>query len=218
MLERQIRVSRQARYYLNGAPAADTRYLWFVCHGYGQLAQYFLRNFAGLDPAQHLIVAPEALNRFYLEHTEGRRVGATWMTRADRAREIEDYVQYLDEVYQEVQAMTGDQSLKKIAFGFSQGATTISRWVFEGSFQPDHLVLWAGDLPHDLDPQKALPTLQQLDLWMALGDQDPWITPEKRIELEARYREMDIDYRMHAFSGKHKIPAEELQALVNKML
>ena len=224
MLERRIRVSRQARYYLNGAPAASTRYLWFVCHGYGQLAQYFLKNFDALDPARHLVVAPEALSRFYLEHSQGRRVGATWMTREDREREIEDYVQYLDNVYdavmQELAPVLPDEAppLVKIAFGFSQGATTVSRWAFQGKMQPQHLVLWAGELPHDLNPDRDLRCLQALDVWMALGDEDPWITPEKLDALRSRYHEMGISYQMHDFFGKHTIPAAALQALAANML
>ncbi|MFW6202332.1 MAG: hypothetical protein ACOC8B_07130, partial [Gemmatimonadota bacterium] len=83
------------------------REIWFVCHGYRQLAGRFVRRFAPLDDGNRLIVAPEALSRFYLDddggpHGPDARIGATWMTRADRENEIRDYVDYLDTLYERV--------------------------------------------------------------------------------------------------------------------
>jgi hypothetical protein len=52
--------------------------VWFVCHGYGQLAAYFIRHFAFLTenaPAT-VVIAPEGLSRFHLSGNGGR-VGAT---------------------------------------------------------------------------------------------------------------------------------------------
>ena len=44
-----IRVRRTARYYTLGPTHGFPRELWIVCHGYGQLAGKFLRQFAPLD-------------------------------------------------------------------------------------------------------------------------------------------------------------------------
>ena len=98
-MEHQLTVSRTARYHQLGELSAMTRRVWFVAHGYGQLAAYFIRHFAPLTAADpHLVVvAPEGLSRFYLNGTGGR-VGATWMTKEDRLAEIEDYVAYLNQL------------------------------------------------------------------------------------------------------------------------
>ncbi len=66
-------VPRTARYYTLGPTHGFPRELWFVCHGYGQLAERFLRQFAPLDDGTRLIVAPEALSRFYLDPIPQRR-------------------------------------------------------------------------------------------------------------------------------------------------
>src|SRR2546425_9676771 len=77
-----------------------------VCHGSGQLAARSLRHFEPLADGTRLVVAPEALSRFYLEDTtvpaKERKVGATWMTRENRLSEIDDYVRYLDALHAEV--------------------------------------------------------------------------------------------------------------------
>jgi DNA-binding transcriptional LysR family regulator len=68
-----IRVRRTARYFTLGPTHGFPRELWVVCHGYGQLAQRFLSQFAVLDDGTRLIVAPEALSRFYLDPLAARR-------------------------------------------------------------------------------------------------------------------------------------------------
>src|SRR5690348_9673298 len=111
MHEFHIAVGRTARYVVLGSTAktGGLREVWVVLHGYGQLAATFARYFEILDDGTRLIVAPEALNRFYLTGpTSGpaneRPVGATWMTREDREHEIEDYVAYLDTLWGTVAA------------------------------------------------------------------------------------------------------------------
>src|SRR5262245_15500856 len=85
-----ITVPRTARYYTLGSMHGFPRELWFVCHGFGQLAERFVKRFAPIDDGTRLIVAPEAHNRFYLDplperrNQENPRVGATWMTREFR--------------------------------------------------------------------------------------------------------------------------------------
>jgi len=97
--EHHLPVSRTARYFTIGEPDASLTELWFVCHGYGQLAGRFVRHFESIDAPHRMIVAPEALSRFYVEvagktHAD-THVGASWMTREDRLSDIEDYVEYL---------------------------------------------------------------------------------------------------------------------------
>ena len=138
MRERHIRVTRSARYFTLGDAAASTTELWLVTHGYGQLAGEFLRAFTVLDDGSRLIVAPEALNRFYVvpvAHTQAadRPVGATWMTREDRENEIADYVDFLDAVYRE----SALGAAHVTALGFSQGVATACRWAAMGNSRVD---------------------------------------------------------------------------------
>ena len=56
MHEHRLAVARSARYVTLG-PMAGVREVWFVCHGYGQLATRFLRSFGPLDDGTRLLVA-----------------------------------------------------------------------------------------------------------------------------------------------------------------
>src|SRR2546428_199711 len=102
MQEHFFSTPRTARYFTLGSPQGATD-VWFVCHGYGQLASRFLERFRALESERRCIVAPEGLSRFYLtENPSERRVGASWMTREDRVHEIDDYVRFLDALHAQV--------------------------------------------------------------------------------------------------------------------
>src|SRR5881398_1429092 len=152
MHEHHLSVSRTARYFTLGERSAAVAEVWFACHGYGQLAARFLEKLRVLDDGTRYLVAPEGLSRFYLsESPTERRVGASWMTREDRLSEIEDYVRYLDAVYAEVFGSLDRARVSVHALGYSQGASTVSRWVAMGKAKIDRLTLWGGEFPPDLD-------------------------------------------------------------------
>ena len=137
-VERHLKVTRTARYWTVGDPGqGDGGEIWFVLHGYKQLARRFLRRFEALATDRRMLVAPEALSRFYVSPEPGRHgprsvVGATWMTREDRLNEIEDYVAYLDGLAEEL----GAARHRMTVLGFSQGVATATRWVVRGAVRP----------------------------------------------------------------------------------
>ena len=45
-----IPISIKASYYTLNKLTEDTERIWLVFHGYGQLAEYFIKKFEGLDP------------------------------------------------------------------------------------------------------------------------------------------------------------------------
>ena len=156
--EHHTTIPRTARYYTLGEPGSGITEVWFALHGYGQLAGPFLRELAALDDGSRLIVAPEALSRFYLggvsERPAGERaVGASWMTREDRLAEIDDQVRYLDTVYTEV--LEGTDRARVCVLGFSQGAAAAARWLRFGTARAGRLILWGGEVPPDLDLSAA---------------------------------------------------------------
>jgi predicted esterase len=64
--EHHLTVERTARYYTIEPGEEGAREVWVACHGYSQLAERFLRQLAALDDGRRLVVAPEALSRYYL--------------------------------------------------------------------------------------------------------------------------------------------------------
>jgi predicted esterase len=206
MQEHQLSTSRSARYFTLGSPQ-DAADVWLVCHGYGQLASRFLERFRPIEAERRCIVAPEGLSRFYLtEHPAERRVGASWMTREDRLREIDDYVRYLDSVY----AKVVPRNARATALGFSQGTATVCRWAGLGSSRIDRLIVWGGEVPPDLD----LKRLRVPSLTLVYGTRDELFTPKIIAATEKRLRANQIGYELMPFEGGHEIDEATLRRLI----
>jgi predicted esterase len=218
MQEHHLTVRRTARYYTLGGQVPDPVEIWLVCHGYGQLAGHFLEAFEPLDDGRRLIVAPEALSRFYLEagsHGPESKVGATWMTREDRLSEIEDYVTYLDALRDVVSAGAHHDEPPLTVLGFSQGTATAARWVARGKARASRLVVWGSLLPPDLDLQAAAAALGALDLVLVAGTQDEYVTPERLAAQRAALDAAGVRYRVLTFHGGHRLDAGTLRRLAS---
>jgi predicted esterase len=211
MPEHHINVSRTARYYTLGEVNDHLREIWFVLHGYGHLAGRFIREFRSLDDRTRLIVAPEALSRFYLNGSNGH-VGASWMTREDRITEISDYLIFLDTLYFHIIEGIDRKKVGVHLLGFSQGTATASRWACLGGVRPDALTLWGGSIAADLDLLHHAPLLRSLRLSMVHGTADPYLNAAAVAEQERMLAEHDIPCRWIRFEGGHEIAEETLKS------
>jgi predicted esterase len=215
--EHHLGVTRTARYYTLGSPGPGVQEVWLVCHGYGQLARYFLRRFAPLADGSRLLVAPEALSRFYLENPGGSHttahVGATWMTREDRLTEIQDYVWYLDAVHARVLEQLGRERVRLVVLGFSQGVATACRWAALGAAAADALILWAHGLPPDLDLATTRERWRRLAVWLVAGEHDAAYTTAAAAADGRRLAEHGVRYETVTFAGGHALDAATLAGL-----
>ncbi|MGZ8470491.1 MAG: alpha/beta hydrolase [Gemmatirosa sp.] len=212
-----VETPRTARYWHAGAP--DAREVWIALHGYGQLAEYFVRHFVPFAGERRLVVAPEALSRFYVGADENgshgaMRVGATWMTREDRLSEIADYVRWLDAA---LDAATGgfDASRARLnVLAFSQGTATACRWLLHrrraGHASAARLVLWGGELPHDLDLAQDGALLRDTPLTLVVGEEDAFATPASVAQQRARLDAARIPHALVSYAGGHRIERETL--------
>jgi predicted esterase len=203
------------RYYTAGKLTESTNSIWLVCHGYGGLAKPFLQSFQPLDQEDTFIIAPEALHRFYIKGVSGK-VGASWMTKEDRLNDIQDYVAYLDNLYKSLLYRAPQQSTINV-LGFSQGAATVSRWLSSGNCTADHLILWAGLFPPDLDFEVDRKIFQQLKVFLVYGTEDAYIDPMDIHEQEDVLQDNDIPYETISFEGGHKISKTTLQQVIDKL-
>jgi predicted esterase len=215
-----LRVQRTARYYTLGV-ANPPRVVWFVLHGYGQLASDFIRYFSDLAGDDGLIVAPEALNRFYLVSPDktparDRPVGATWMTREDRASEIADYVEYLDTLVDDVASDLSHEGVRAQVnvVGFSQGTATATRWMTHGRVRADRLILWGGLMPPETDLSHGGASLRGARLTLVLGTRDHYVDDAMLGAEQARLDAAAVPHDVIRFEGGHVISRAAFPALV----
>ena len=182
-------------------------------HGYGQLAEFFIRKFKSFFSSERLFIAPEGTNYNYLEGFQGR-VGANWMTKHERETAIENNHRLLDKLigsYLEKYA----KKPKINVLGFSQGAATATRWasVWEGKI--DTLVLWSGGFALDLNLDAATDSFSQTELIMVLGEKDELITQESIHKQEELILNLGKEVRRLTFGGGHELEAGVLDKIIN---
>lgn len=209
MEEHTLKIQRKARFYLSGPLHERYSSICFVLHGYGQLARYFIRPFCDEELSKILFVAPEGFHRFYLQGTGGR-VGASWMTKEDRLADIEDYVNYLDQVYElfrEKIAETGSVGI----LGFSQGVATACRWLTFSENRFDFLVNYAGAFPPDLPHGRAIVRMRNIPVHVLAGTEDEYISEERFQQHLNELKEQGFEVQARRFEGGHKIYTKEVR-------
>ena len=215
-MQHHIAFSFQGRYFTLGNTSSPSQ-IWFVLHGYGQLASFFIRRFADLADHNILVVAPEGLSKFYLQETEERmksgnnRVGASWMTREDRTTDIENYLVFLNSIRKKIVSTT---STPVTVLGFSQGAATATRWILDGHLNFQRLVLWAGILPPDIDFSAGKDILKNKETILVYGDEDPFLNDLRFAEMNSISGKLEIKPRVIPFKGGHNIDSQTLLKLI----
>ena len=203
MKQASLNFGFEARYFQLDEIGKSTKNLIFVLHGHGQLAEYFLRKFSVLDDGSNCIVAPEGLSRYYLEGFSGR-VGATWMTKEDRLRDIRNYLSYLNSLYDQFRPKL-QANTKVTVLGFSQGAATASRWVASEAMEFDQLILWAGIFPPDMDFRFASGKFHSKTIKYVYGIHDPFLTADKLEEMRVLSDRLHVSPEVISFDGVHEI-------------
>ncbi len=213
-------VSRSARYFTLGPETGAVGELWIVLHGYSQLAERFLRPFAALDDGATVVVAPEALSRFYLETTtdgrHGEAVGATWLTREDREADLADHLRYLDQLVGHLHDGLATWRPRLNVLGFSQGSVMAVRWMAQGAIHPDRLVLWGTPLPRDVPPDLLAPRLGATRVELIAGDQDPYAPPGTIEASAGALVALGATARALRFAGGHAIQRAALLAAAGR--
>lgn len=213
MIVKEIHTSFQlkAPYYTLNELTAKTKYIWLVCHGYGQLAKFFLRKFSVLDKTENFFLFPQGLSKFYLD--QHSRVGATWMTKEDRLTEIENQYAYINSVI--FDELGSDLTSYKInMLGFSQGVAAISRYAAYRKLPVHKLILWGGAIPPELTKEDFDFLYNESEINMVIGKSDQYYSVEAyEIEVARAKAIMGENVRFTVFDGGHEITTEQLLKL-----
>ncbi len=218
-MKHNFSIEKTARYYSEGTFSAQTKNIWFVLHGYGQLASYFIKHFGGIVDDQTVVIAPEGHSRFYLSGVDGR-IGASWMTREDRLDEIHDYQIYLDQLYTHLITSNNldPANLKITLLGFSQGGATATRWLEFTKHPVHHFLLWSSVFPEDMLKDSLKNIFQTQDCVVIYGDDDPYLTSERATRLNSLEKNTEEEgdnsnVEVLRFKGGHSMNSETLKKI-----
>ncbi len=210
-MKKRIQFNFEASYSVSHEPTSKEKEIWLLFHGYGQLAEFFIRKFQEFDNPNRLFVAPEGTNYNYIEGFRGR-VGANWMTRHEREIAIANNQRYLNQLVDGLLAEYQEKPTLRI-LGFSQGAATATRWASNWKGEVTQLVLWAGGFAEDLELELASLKFAKTDFAMVLGNQDELILPESIEKQEELIKKLGLPVKKYFFEGGHSLDQELLSKI-----
>lgn len=209
-MKNYIQSTKNYRYYTLGNLETAKKMI-FVLHGYGQLPEYFIQKFKSLEN-EYFIVAPEGMHRFYLKGSSGR-VGASWMTKEERETDIQDNLNWLNDLDTELCAKYTFE--RKQLVGFSQGGPTAIRWQFQGNIHADQLIVWASVFPPDLILETEISDSTTATHYFVIGEKDAFYSLEQQNEVRATYALNG--FISVSYDGKHDIEPTLIQKLVEEL-
>jgi len=212
IIAKNISVQKTARYFLS-SETKNPKILIFVLHGYGMPAYHFLQEFKELNNENILLISPEGLSRFYTKGFYGN-IGASWMTAEDRGNEINDYINYLDEVYKEVLINLESKPEKIIFLGFSQGGATVTRWAVSGKSETNILIIHSSDIPKDVDFDSLKEKSDRMKIHCVYGDEDKAVRKDNFESSINFLKENSIDFTFHSFHGGHNVDIDTVKKII----
>ena len=213
MIKKTLQIEKKARYFLLGNPGNDTSIVWVVLHVYGMLSEFFIQKFKKLENKNTLILAPEALNRFYIDTNYGR-VGASWMTKDERQDDIKENIKYLNILMDQIIKEIGHNRFKINVLGFSQGGATACRWLFKSGLKFENLIMWAGDIPKDTLTEENRLKWSDMNTHLVMGKKDELINEEMKAKFLKLVTDYKLDYKLTLYDGDHRIYPDVLMELI----
>lgn len=199
---------------ISQVPTYSESEIWVVFHGYGQLAEYFIRKFNPYFSSNRLILAPEGTNYGYLQNFQGR-VGANWMTKHERETAIANNHRFLDTLLASI--LENYQKPPQInVLGFSQGAATATRWASRWTEKVEHLILWAGGFAHDMQFEEAKEKFSDTKFTIVLGNQDSLIQSESVEKQKELMNMLGKTPKIIRFEGGHELNQAVLREVFDK--
>lgn len=206
---KQVSYQTTNTYSILNSITPDTQNIWIACHGIGYLSKYFITYFEGLDPKENYIIAPQAPSKYY-QTKAYKYVGASWLTKESKALEIENVLNYLDEILK-VENLVSDPRI--ILFGFSQGVSIVTRWMAKRKINCKHLVIHSGSIPVEFD-KGSFDYLPQLQTSIIYGTEDEYLSEEKiKSQLELAHSIFPNPPQRLTFEGKHVMHKKSIQKI-----
>lgn len=209
--EKKVSYSTTNTYNTLNEHTEKTKNVWVVFHGIGYLSRYFLKYFKQLDPEKNYVIAPQAPSKYYL-NGKYEHVGASWATREHTQAEMDNILNYLDEVWKSEQL---DKSKNLILFGYSQGVSIATRYLARRNINCSRLILNSGRIPKELNPSDFESFTGKVSF--IYGNEDPFIN-EKFLAEEKRRIEKLFPKRLEflPFDGGHKVNREIILKLAQE--
>lgn len=207
--EKQVSYQITNTYSVLNRFTEKTKNVWLVCHGIGYLSRYFIRHFNHLDVDENYIIAPQAQSKYYLK-SDYRHVGASWLTRENLEAEIDNVLNYLDEVFIEENLA---EVPNLIVLGYSQGVSVATRYLAQRKINCAQLILHSGKVPAELTA-KDFAFLKDTKVTYLYGTQDEYLKKGIIEVEEPRLKSLfPYNFELQTYDGGHEFNTDIIEKL-----
>ena len=207
--EKQVSYQITNTYSVLNRFTEKTKNVWLVCHGIGYLSRYFIRHFNHLDADANYIIAPQAQSKYYLK-SDYRHVGASWLTKENTESEIENVLNYLDEVFMEENL---SEAPNLIVLGYSQGVSVATRYLAHRKINCAQLILHSGKVPAELTA-KDFAFLKDTKVTYLYGTQDEYLKKGIIEVEETRLKSLfPYNFELQTYDGGHEFNTDIIEKL-----
>ena len=208
--EKEIVYTISNSYTTLNSLTSKTKNVIFACHGMGYLSRYFLKYFKGLNSDDNYIIIPQAQSKYYIA-PKMKHVGASWLTKENTLKEMENIISYFDNVLSNEKI----ENLNFIFLGYSQGVSVAMRYLAKRKIIVSKLILMSGGIPKELTPKDFKYLKNKAVIYYVYGDKDEYITEDFLNSEKKRFEDLFSNIKYIEFDGNHEIKTEIIESIIN---
>ena len=208
--EKEIVYTISNSYTTLNSLTSKTKNVIFACHGMGYLSRYFLKYFKGLNSDDNYIIIPQAQSKYYIA-PKMKHVGASWLTKENTLKEMENIISYFDSVLSNEKI----ENLNFIFLGYSQGVSVAMRYLAKRKIIVSKLILMSGGIPKELTPKDFKYLKNKAAIYYVYGDKDEYITEGFLNSEKKRLENLFSNINYIEFDGNHEIKTEIIESIIN---
>ena len=187
-----------------------TKNVIFACHGMGYLSRYFLKYFKGLNSDDNYVIIPQAQSKYYVA-PKMKYVGASWLTKENTVKEIENVINYFDNVLNNEKV----KNLNFIFLGYSQGVSVAMRYLAKRKIIVSKLILMSGGIPKELTAKDFKFLKNKSTIYYVFGNKDEYINGDFLNSEKNKIKNIFSDVNYIEFDGKHEFKKEIIESIIN---
>jgi predicted esterase len=208
--EKEIVYTISNSYTTLNSLTSKTKNVIFACHGMGYLSRYFLKYFKGVNSDDNYIIIPQAQSKYYIA-PKMKHVGASWLTKENTLKEMENIISYFDSVLSNEKI----ENLNFIFLGYSQGVSVAMRYLAKRKIIVSKLILMSGGIPKELTPKDFKYLKNKAVIYYVYGDKDDYITEDFLNSEKKRFEDLFSNINYIEFDGNHEIKTEIIESIIN---
>ncbi|OUR90772.1 esterase [Flavobacteriales bacterium 34_180_T64] len=208
-VEKEISYQSTNSYSTLNTLNAQTKNVWFVCHGMSYLSRYFIKYFDELHPDENYIIAPQAQSKHYIA-PKFKHVGASWLTKENTIKETENVLRYFDAVFEAEQL---PNHINLIVVGYSQGVSVAMRYMAKRQLKCSQLLIMSGGIPKELIADDF--KFSNTEVSLIYGENDEYLDKSRMIlEKNKAYELFGDGLNIIPFQGTHVVNKSIINNLI----